>query len=85
MRGLPQISSMKNIREHESGLTQKNNKNSATNSLKGGMLANNAHPTPLQRNNHYNKYVANQVSDTQLNIETPYSPNTIEPQYVDQS
>ena len=48
---------MKNIREHDGGLAQKNNKNAATNSLKGGMLANNVQPAPLQ--NHYNKYVAN--------------------------
>ena len=45
-RGLPQISSMKKIREHD-GVLQKNSKGSASNSLKGGMLANNIQPAPL--------------------------------------
>lgn len=76
---------MKNIREHEGVLTQKNNKSSATNSLKGGMLVNNVQPTPVQKNNQYNIYAANQVSDAHLKMETPYSPNTIEPQYLEQN
>ena len=56
---------MKNIREDT--LTQKN-KNSATNSLKGGMGMNNVHPAPHQNNNHYNKYVAhNKQNQTESN------------------